>query len=140
MKNDKQYLAIARIWASCSSATKLKVGAIIVKDLTIVSDGYNGTPHGFDNICEDETGKTYSHVLHAESNAIAKLARSTQSSEGATMYITVPPCLECAKLIIQAGIKRVVFCEEWTKQKTIAGIDLLYAAEIEVDFISLNIM
>lgn len=136
MKNDVQYLQIAKIWASCSSATKLKVGAIIVKDLTIISDGYNGTPHGFHNICEDSiTGKTYAHVLHAETNAIAKLARSTQSSVGSTMFITHPPCLECAKLIIQAGIKRVVFGEVWDKPKTEAGIMLLKEADIEVQFI-----
>lgn len=138
MKNDIQYLKIAKIWADSSSAIKLKVGAIIVKDLTIIADGYNGTPHGFDNTCEDETGKTYGYVLHAESNAIAKLARSTQSSVGATMFITVPPCLECAKLIIQAGIKRVVFGEEWTKAKTIAGINLLVEAGLQVEYININ--
>lgn len=135
MKNDEQYLRMAQVWASCSSATKLKVGCLIVNDLTIISDGYNGTPHGFDNLCEDEsTGKTFPHVLHAESNAIAKLARSTQSSDGATMYITVPPCLECAKLIIQAGIKRVVYGARWVKPKTEAGLALLAEAEIEVEF------
>lgn len=135
MKNDKQYLQIANIWATCSSATKLKVGAIIVKDLTIIADGYNGTPHNFDNNCEDETGKTYPHVLHAETNAIAKVARSTQSSVGATMYITVPPCLDCAKLIVQAGITRVVYGWEWNKPKTEAGINLLHEAGIEVSFL-----
>lgn len=137
MKNDLQYLKIAKIWAECSSATKLKVGAIIVKDLTIISDGYNGTPHGFPNECEDETGKTYPHVLHAETNAITKLARSTQSSEGATMFITVPPCLECAKLIIQAGIVRVVFGELWTKPKTQAGLALLQEAGVKVVYLDL---
>lgn len=135
MKNDEQYLKIAQIWASCSSAEKLKVGAIIVNDLTIISDGYNGTPHGFNNQCEDKTtGKTFPHVMHAESNAIAKLARSTQSSEGATIFITVPPCLECAKLIIQAGIKRVVYGAHWVKPKTEAGLELLEQAGIEVEF------
>lgn len=138
MKNDLQYLKIAKIWAECSSANKLKVGAIIVKDLTIISDGYNGTLAGFNNTCEDENGKTYPHVLHAEANAILKLAKSTQSSINATIFITVPPCLECAKLIIQAGIKRVVYGSTWDKEKTKAGIELLYKAGLIINFIDLE--
>lgn len=138
MKNDIQYLKIAKIWAECSSAKKLQVGAIIVKNNTIISDGYNGTCHGFDNTCEDENFKTYPHVLHAEANAITKLAKSTQSSEDATIFITHPPCLDCAKLIIQAGIKRVVYGNEWDKPKTRAGIELLLQAKIEVNFYILS--
>ena len=108
---DSRYLRMARIWAENSYCRRRQVGALLVKDKMIISDGFNGTPSGFDNICEDEEGKTYPYVLHAEANAITKVARSNNSSEGATLYVTAAPCIECAKLIIQAGIKRVVFSE-----------------------------
>ena len=110
---DKRYLRMARIWAENSYCQRRKVGALIVKDNAIISDGYNGTPSGFPNICEDPNGNTIPYVLHAEANAISKLARSNNNSEGATLYITASPCLECAKLIIQAGIKRVVYGEPY---------------------------
>ena len=106
---DKRYLRMARIWAENSYCQRRKVGALLVKDQMIISDGYNGTPAGFENICEDEAGVTKPYVLHAEANAITKIARSGNSSQGSTLYITASPCLECSKLIIQAGIKRVVF-------------------------------
>lgn len=125
---DCRYLRMARIWAENSYCERRKVGAIIVKDKMIISDGYNGTPAGFENVCEDENGLTKPYVLHAEANAITKVARSNNSSEGATLYITASPCLECAKLIIQAGIKRVVFNELY---RITDGIDLLKRAGIE---------
>lgn len=131
MKNDEQYIKMSYIWASCSYAKKLKVGALIVKDRTIVSDGYNGAPPGFPNICEDERGKTYPYVMHAEANAILKLARSTQSGQGATLYITHSPCIDCAKLIIQAGIIRVVIGEYYHGQ---TGVELLNKANIKVEY------
>lgn len=106
---DCRYLRMARIWAENSYCRRRKVGALLVKDQMIISDGYNGTPAGFENVCEDEDGVTKPYVLHAEANAITKVARSGNSSEGSTLYITASPCLECSKLIIQAGIKRVVF-------------------------------
>ena len=109
-----------------------KVGALIVKDKMIISDGYNGTPAGFENRCEDETGHTYPYVLHAEANAITKVACSNNSSEGATLYVTSSPCIECAKLIIQSGIKRVVFSEYYRLQD---GIELLRKAGISVDYV-----
>ena len=108
---DERYLRMASIWAENSYCTRRKVGALIVKDKMIISDGYNGTPAGFENICEDENGLTKPYVLHAEANAITKIARSNNSSEGATLYVTASPCIECAKLIIQAGIKRVVYAD-----------------------------
>ena len=108
---DTRYLRMARIWAENSYCQRRKVGAIIVKDKMIISDGYNGTPSGFENVCEDETGHTKAYVLHAEANAITKVARSGNSSDGATLYITASPCIECAKLIIQAGIRRVVYSD-----------------------------
>ncbi|MBP3299069.1 MAG: dCMP deaminase family protein [Muribaculaceae bacterium] len=126
---DSRYLRMARIWAENSYCTRRQVGALMVKGNTIISDGYNGTPSGFDNICEDESGVTYPYVLHAEANAITKVARSNNSSEGSTLYITASPCLECAKLIIQAGIRRVVFHELY---RITDGIDLLRKAGIEV--------
>lgn len=129
-----QYLKIAQIWAESSSATKLKVGAVVVKDSTIISDGYNGTPRGFDNSCEDENGNTFPHVLHAEANAITKLAKSTQSSSGSTLYTLVSPCLECAKLIIQSGIVRVVYAQEY---RLLDGIQLLHKAGIELKQINI---
>ena len=125
---DKRYLRMSAIWAENSYCTRRKVGAIIVKNKMIISDGYNGTPAGFENICEDETGTTKPYVLHAEANAITKVARSNNSSDGATLYVTASPCVECAKLIIQAGIKRVVFNERY---RITDGIDLLKRAQIE---------
>lgn len=126
---DSRYLRMARIWAENSYCHRRKVGALMVKDRTIISDGFNGTPAGFENICEDENGLTKSYVLHAEANAITKVARSNNSSEGATLYITASPCLDCAKLIIQAGIKRVVFDELY---RITDGIDLLRRAGVEI--------
>ena len=125
---DRRYLRMARIWAENSYCRRRQVGAIIVKDKMIISDGYNGTPVGFENVCEDEDGLTKPYVLHAEANAITKVARSNNSSEGATMYITASPCLECAKLIIQSGMRRVVFSELY---RITDGIDLLERAGIE---------
>ncbi len=126
---DQRYLAMARIWAQNSYCVRRQVGAILVKDKMIISDGYNGTPSGFENVCEDENNKTKPYVLHAEANAISKVARSNNSSDGATLYVTASPCIECAKLIIQAGIKRVVFTE---KYHTEDGVLLLDRANIEV--------
>ena len=108
---DRRYLRMARIWAENSYCQRRKVGALLVKDKMIISDGYNGTPAGFENICEDENGVTKSYVLHAEANAITKIAQSNNNSKGATLYVTTSPCIECSKLIIQAGIKRVIFQE-----------------------------
>ena len=133
-KFDKQYLRIAQIWSENSYAKRLKVGAIIVKDQMIISDGYNGSPRGFQNICEDDNGNTHPYVLHAEANAITKVAQSTNSSKDATLYTLVSPCMECSKLIIQAGIKRVVYAEEY---RITEGIDLLRQAGIVVDKIEL---
>jgi len=126
---DLRYLTMAAIWAENSYCSRRKVGALLVKDKMIISDGYNGTPSGFENICEDENGMTKPYVLHAEANAITKVAKSNNSSEGATLYVTSSPCLECAKLIIQAGIKRVVFTDSY---RTEDGIMLLKRAHIEV--------
>ncbi|MFI3263131.1 MAG: dCMP deaminase family protein [Rikenellaceae bacterium] len=126
---DIRYLKMARIWAENSYCVRRQVGAIIVKDKMIISDGYNGTPSGFENICEDENIKTKPYVLHAEANAITKVAKSHNNSDGATLYVTASPCIECAKLIIQAGIKRVVYCDSYHDT---AGIDLLKRANIEV--------
>ena len=126
---DLRYIRMARIWAENSYCKRRQVGAIIVKDKMIISDGYNGTPSGFENICEDESGLTKPYVLHAEANAITKIARSGNNSDGATLYVTASPCIECAKLIIQAGIKRVVYSEEY---RLTDGIDLLRRAGIEV--------
>lgn len=128
-KFDKSYLDMARIWAQNSYCKRKQVGALIVKDRMIISDGYNGTPSGFENVCEDETGVTKAYVLHAEANAITKVAKSNNSSEDATLYVTASPCIECAKLIIQAGIKRVVFGEEYRIQD---GVELLRRAGVEV--------
>lgn len=123
---------MARIWAQNSYCKRRQVGALIVKERMIISDGFNGTPAGFENVCEDENNKTKPYVLHAEANAITKVARSNNSSEGATLYITTSPCMECAKLIIQAGIRRVVFCDAY---HTADGTDLLHRAGIEVEYI-----
>ncbi len=126
---DKRYLRMARIWAENSYCVRRRVGAIIVKDQMIISDGYNGTPSGFENVCEDEaSGLTKPYVLHAEANAITKVARSNNSSEGATLYVTASPCMECAKLIIQSGIRRVVYNELYRLSD---GIDLMRRAGIE---------
>ena len=132
---DLRYLRIARIWAENSYCERRKVGALIVKDKMIISDGYNGTPAGFENVCEDENHLTKPYVLHAEANAITKIARSSNSSEGATMYVTASPCIECAKLIIQAGIKRVVYAEKYRLED---GLDLLKRANIEVVYLNPN--
>lgn len=123
---------MARIWAENSYCKRRKVGAIIVKNSMIISDGFNGTPSGFENICEDETGITIPYVLHAEANAITKVARSNNSSAGATLYITASPCLECAKLIIQAGIERVVFHELY---RITDGVELLKRAGVKCEHI-----
>ena len=134
-KLDRRYLRMARIWAENSYCQRRQVGALVVKDKMIISDGYNGTPSGFENVCEDEQNVTKPYVLHAEANAITKLARSSNNSEGATIYITASPCIECAKLIIQAGIKRVVYGEQY---RLTDGIELLQRAGIEVVFIDIN--
>ena len=127
---DRSYLEMARVWAKNSYCTRRKVGALLVRDRMIISDGFNGTPSGFENICEDPTtGKTKPYVLHAEANAITKVAKSGNNSEGATLYVTDAPCLECSKLIIQAGIKRVVYMIEYSVKD---GIELLRRAGIEV--------
>lgn len=130
---DKRYLRMASIWAENSYCQRRKVGAILVRDQMIISDGYNGTPAGFENVCEGADGITKPYVLHAEANAITKVARSNNSSEGSTLYITASPCLECAKLIIQAGIKRVVFNELY---RLADGIDLLRRAGVECTHIA----
>ena len=127
---DQRYLKMADIWAQNSYCKRRKVGALLVKDKMIISDGYNGTPSGFENQCEDEENKTKTYVLHAEANAITKVAKSGNSSLGATLYVTSSPCIECSKLIIQAGIKRVVFTENYRLED---GINLLKRANIEVE-------
>lgn len=132
-KIDYRYIRMARIWAENSYCKRRQVGALLVKDKTIISDGYNGTPSGFPNICEDNNDTTFPYVLHAEANAIAKVAQSNNSSEGATLYVTASPCIECAKLIIQAGIKRVVYSE---KYRLTDGIDLLERAGVKVEFLN----
>ena len=129
-KFDRSYLEMASVWAKNSYCTRRKVGAILVKDRMIISDGYNGTPSGFENVCEDENGVTKPYVLHAEANAITKVAKSGNSSLGATLYVTASPCLECTKLIIQAGISRVVYQEEY---RITDGVDLLRRAGIQVE-------
>jgi dCMP deaminase len=128
---DCRYLRMARIWAENSYCKRRQVGALIVKDKMIISDGYNGTPSGFENVCE-ENDVTKPYVLHAEANAITKIARSSNSSDGATLYVTASPCLECSKLIIQAGIKRVIYSEHYRLED---GINLLKRAGIEVVYI-----
>lgn len=126
---DLRYLRMARIWAENSYCTRRQVGALIVKDKMIISDGYNGTPSGFENVCEDAEGLTKPYVLHAEANAITKIARSSNSSEGSTLYVTAAPCLECAKLIIQAGIRRVIYSQPYRLDE---GLRLLQRAGIDV--------
>ncbi len=134
-KFDKRYLQMAGIWAQNSYCKRRQVGALIVKDKMIISDGYNGTPSGFENQCEDENGVTKVYVLHAEANAITKVAKSGNSSEGSTLYVTASPCVECAKLIIQSGIRRVVFRDAY---RITDGIDLLRRAGIEVEQIPIS--
>ena len=130
---DCRYVRMARIWAENSYCQRRQVGALVVKDKAIISDGYNGTPAGFENVCEDENNVTKPYVLHAEANAITKLARSHNSSDGATLYITASPCIECAKLIIQSGIRRVVYSEKYRLED---GLNLLKRAGIEVEYIN----
>lgn len=129
---DRRYLEMAQIWAKNSYCKRRQVGALIVQEKMIISDGYNGTPSGFENNCEDEDNKTKPYVLHAEANAITKVAKSNNSSENATLYVTTSPCLECAKLIIQSGIKRVVFSDKYHNQD---GLVILEKAGVEVVFI-----
>lgn len=138
---DKRYIQMATIWSENSYCQRRKVGALIVKDKMIISDGYNGTPSGFENVCEDENNVTKPYVLHAEANAITKIARSNNSSDNATMYVTASPCIECAKLIIQAGIKRVVYSEHYRLEDGIellkrAGIEVLYIDAFEADVLN----
>ena len=134
-KFDRSYIEMAGVWAHNSYCKRRQVGALLVKDRMIISDGYNGTPSGFENICEDENDVTLPYVLHAEANAITKVARSNNSSEGSTLYVTASPCMECAKLIIQAGIKRVVFSELYRIHD---GIDLLKKAGVECVHMEIN--
>ena len=126
---DRRYLRMAAIWAENSYCQRRQVGCLVVKDKRIISDGYNGTPSGFENVCEDENNVTKPYVLHAEANAITKLARSHNNSDGATLYVTDSPCIECAKLIIQSGIKRIVYAKQY---RLTDGIDLLRRAGIEI--------
>jgi dCMP deaminase len=134
-KFDEKYLRMAKIWSTNSYCKRRQVGALLVKDNMIISDGYNGTPSGFENICEDENGVTKPYVLHAEANAITKIARSGNSANGATLYVTASPCMECSKLIIQSGIKRVVYCDDYRLED---GINLLKRAGIEVEKIEID--
>lgn len=133
-KLDLRYLRMARIWAENSYCKRRQVGALVVKDKMIISDGYNGTPSGFENVCEDNN-VTKPYVLHAEANAITKLARSSNNSEGSTLYVTASPCIECAKLIIQSGIKRVVYAEKYRLDD---GIKLMQRAGIKVEYLNPN--
>ena len=132
---DSRYLRMARIWSENSYCQRRRVGALIVKDKRIISDGYNGTPSGFENVCEDEDHLTKPYVLHAEANAITKIARSNNNSDGSTLYVTDSPCVECSKLIIQAGIRRGVYAREY---RLTDGIELLRRAGIEVEYHSIN--
>lgn len=134
-KFDEKYLRMARIWATNSYCKRRQVGALLVKDGMIISDGYNGTPSGFENVCEDENGVTKPYVLHAEANAITKIARSGNSAAGATLYVTASPCIECSKLIIQSGIKRVVYFDNYRLDD---GIKLLQRAGVEVDQLEIS--
>jgi dCMP deaminase len=136
-KQDKLYLEMAHVWAKNSYCKRRQVGALIVKEKMIISDGYNGTPSGFENNCEDENNLTKSYVLHAEANAITKVAKSNNSSENATLYVTTSPCVECSKLIIQAGIKRVVFTEKYRVED---GLRLLERANIEINHVHVKII
>lgn len=129
LRYDKAYLRMAKSWAKLSHCTRKQVGALIVKDDMIISDGYNGTPSGFNNCCEDENGETHWYVLHAEANAILKVAKSTNNAKGATLYLTLSPCKDCSKLILQAGIKRVVYMKGY---KDTSGVDFLSASGVEI--------
>lgn len=131
---DLRYLRMAHIWSENSYCKRRQVGALIVKDKMIISDGYNGTPSGFENVCEDENNQTIPYVLHAEANAITKIARSGNNSENATLYVTDAPCIECSKLIIQAGIKRVIYSRNYRLED---GINLLRKAGVEVCYLEL---
>lgn len=126
---DIRYMKMAQIWATNSYCVRRQVGALLVKDMMIISDGFNGTPSGFENVCEDEAGKTKAYVLHAEANAITKVAKSNNSSIGATLYVTSAPCIECSKLIIQSGIRRVVFSDDYHSTQ---GLELLERVGIEI--------
>lgn len=137
-KYDVAYLKMALEWAKLSYCKRKQVGALIVKDRTIISDGYNGTPSGFENCCEDENNKTKWYVLHAEANAILKISRSTQSCEGATLYLTLSPCKECSKLIFQSGIKRVVYIQDYSDNEGLvflkdAGVETLKISQEELE-------
>lgn len=132
---DQRYLRMARIWAENSYCTRRQVGALIVRDQMIISDGYNGTPAGFENVCEDQDGSTKPYVLHAEANAITKVAASNNNCTGATIYITASPCVECAKLIIQSRIQRVVYSEQY---RLTDGIELLQRAGIELVYMPID--
>ena len=132
---DRRYMKMAVIWSENSYCRRRKVGALIVKDKMIISDGYNGTPAGFENVCEDEENKTLPYVLHAEANAITKIACSNNSSSGATLYVTDAPCIECAKLIIQAGIKRVVYSRKYRLDD---GINLLKRANVTIEYLEME--
>ncbi|MCH5224345.1 MAG: dCMP deaminase family protein [Muribaculaceae bacterium] len=132
---DIRYLKMARIWSENSYCVRRQVGAILVKGQMIISDGFNGTPSGFPNVCEDEEGRTLPYVLHAEANAITKVAKSNNSSDGSTLYVTDSPCIECAKLIIQAGIKRVVYSKLY---RITDGIELMKSAGIETEYLPLS--
>lgn len=134
-KRDYLYMRMARTWAENSYCQRRKVGALLVNNQMIISDGYNGTPSGFENICEDDNGVSKPYVLHAEANAITKVARSHNSSDGATLYVTAAPCMECSKLIIQAGIRRVVYGENY---RIMEGTDLLRRVGIQVDYLPDN--
>jgi dCMP deaminase len=136
LRYDKVYLKMALTWAELSHCARKKVGAIIVKDDAIISDGYNGTPSGFDNCCENDNGETHWYVLHAEANAILKVAKSTNNCSGATLYLTHSPCKDCSKLILQSGIKRLVFRD---KYRDTAGIDFLISAGLEVEQIQIDL-
>ena len=131
---DLRYLRMARIWAENSYCKRRQVGALLVKNGAIISDGFNGTPSGFENICEDENNISKPYVLHAEANAITKIARASQNSDGATLYVTASPCIDCAKLIIQSGIRRVVYAEQYRLDD---GIRLLERAGIEIKFLDI---
>ncbi len=137
-KFDKAYLKMAQEWAKLSYCKRKQVGALIVKDRMIISDGYNGTPSGFENCCEDESGKTHWYVLHAEANAILKLAGSTQSAKGSTLYLTLSPCKECSKLILQAGIEKLVYINAYSDDEGIAflknhNIEIIQVSEDDLN-------
>lgn len=132
---DLRYLRMARIWSENSYCVRRKVGALLVKDKMIISDGYNGTPSGFPNVCENDEGTTLPYVLHAEANAITKVAKSYNSSEGSTLYVTDSPCIECSKLIIQAGISRVVYSKMY---RTTEGLELLEKAGVKTEYLPLE--